>query len=1035
MAKLLEKKLTEQSSGVIEHRAINPAGRLGFLYDGFRDILIDETNSKCRHEWLKSFEPVKCELIKGTLDSNFNLLKCIGIQSESRLSLLLNTMKRSGIAEVLNYPYRIDHYIRFLYYSWALGKRQYLETELCVLDNIDIWDPELNGTHMITSITFGIDVIIALQLPPEDIVIKKIDNLLEKIRDEVRIDRYIILKLTSDDNDLLRKVVRIKIYSNAPSFLNLTSVVDVFREIDVIKQGKLTRFPLGYTLRLVTTLGPQESETSIKSLYPLHAKKAEKFRPLSSSLDDRIEQFLLKLRNSIAYAEAFLNENIPNLFDEYLADQLNKARIELSYIKDEYKKNIQRLAKLIVDFRGGAEKTCEIDQVLSDNFQQVLKTGLNQLTQTLTQLEKKRHLITNLQQQHFDYMNEAEYNIDQNDGLKMDEHKVLRSDQHKLFLCSNDTLNENNSSKLADLRQISEKHQSNPTLSLTYVDFSNYSLQLDEMIVLPSNNIDYSESHTNQNVSSLDSIPHSPSTVPLSASPLVSNDETINILLLGETGVGKSTFINAFANYLIFQSLEQAGSNEPIVVIPVSFIMTTGENFEERTVKFGETDSFNNENFNVVGQSVTQHCKSYTFDLKRSDNNRRRKVRIIDTPGFGDTRGVDQDERNMEHILQYINNLTHLHAICFLLKPNASRLNVFFRTCFMQLFSFLAPTAQRNVVFCFTNARSTFYTPGNTAPLLKTMLASLSTNDISFKKENAFCFDSESFRYLVALRNKIEFTDEEKQEYQMSWSTSVKESNHLIDYIENKLTVYHIENGWQSIKHAQFEITYMIRPILETMRNILRNFLLCKSDQTNQYIELHSRPLHLTAARCRSCKGELKEMDKFYIFSTDIHEIQNECTTCSCSVDKHVPIDYTLNYRWSNTTFIDYRNNTGDILNRLCQMSAQFAYFLIHTASSTKYDPFLDGLQEIIIEETYICEIQKSTGLNKELVLELSKLKNQYEECMRKIESNESKFDLPALYELMKVISKYPTAREQLTTVKKRQRMLIEQYEYGVHQI
>ncbi|CAF4808599.1 unnamed protein product, partial [Rotaria sp. Silwood2] len=61
-------------------------------------------------------------------------------------------------------------------------------------------------------------------------------------------------------------------------------------------------------------------------------------------------------------------------------------------------------------------------------------------------------------------------------------------------------------------------------------------------------------------------------------------------------------------------------------------------NFEERTVKFGEIDNINNEYFNTVGQSVAQHCKSYTFDLKRSnDNNSKRKLRIIDTPDFGDT--------------------------------------------------------------------------------------------------------------------------------------------------------------------------------------------------------------------------------------------------------------------------------------------------------------------------------------------------------------------------------------------------------------
>jgi hypothetical protein len=34
---------------------------------------------------------------------------------------------------------------------------------------------------------------------------------------------------------------------------------------------------------------------------------------------------------------------------------------------------------------------------------------------------------------------------------------------------------------------------------------------------------------------------------------------------------------------------------------------------------------------------------------------------------------------------------------------------------------------------------------------------------------------------------------------------------------------YDIKDGWKSIKHAQFEIIHLIRPILETMRNILRN--------------------------------------------------------------------------------------------------------------------------------------------------------------------------------------------------------------------
>ncbi|CAF4658628.1 unnamed protein product, partial [Rotaria sp. Silwood2] len=463
---------------------------------------------------------------------------------------------------------------------------------------------------------------------------------------------------------------------------------------------------------------------------------------------------------------------------------------------------------------------------------------------------------------------------------------------------SNDNLNENNPSKLKDLRRIlREKQRRNLTLRLIYADFSYSSFRLQDMIILPCNEIDYSENHSKEQVSFQISGPPTPRSLPVpSQSALVPIDKTINILLLGETGVGKSTFINAFANYLTFDSFKQAESSEPIVIIPVSFMMTVGDNFEERIVKFGELDRFNNENFNTLRQSITQHCKSYTFNLKRSEDGNRRKMRIIDTPGFGDTRGTDQDDQNMQHILQYINNVTHLNAICFLLKPNASRLHIFFRTCLIQLFSLIGSTARNNIIFCFTNARSTFYTPGKTAPLLKTMLASASIDNISFKKENTYCFDSEAFRYLVALQNGIPFTDEEKKEYQMSWSISVKESNRLMDYINKELTEHRIENEWQTIKHAQLEISYMIRPILETMRNTLRNIILLKN-KSNQFIKQNAKPLHSRATRCLSCKGDLEQVTEFWIFSTRTHAIEKDgCLMCMCSLDQHVTIDYALSY-------------------------------------------------------------------------------------------------------------------------------------------
>ena len=149
----------------------------------------------------------------------------------------------------------------------------------------------------------------------------------------------------------------------------------------------------------------------------------------------------------------------------------------------------------------------------------------------------------------------------------------------------------------------------------------------------------------------------------------------MNALIIGETGVGKSTFVNAFVNYLAYQTLDEAEGAETITVLPASFLITTGHDFKEVTVNIGDPDP--NEDFNERGASVTQHCRSYIIRL-RSDL----RLRLIDTPGMGDTRGIEQDMKNIDHILSYVDQFTHLDAVCFLLKPNTARMTIFFRSVF-----------------------------------------------------------------------------------------------------------------------------------------------------------------------------------------------------------------------------------------------------------------------------------------------------------------------------------------------------------------
>lgn len=90
----------------------------------------------------------------------------------------------------------------------------------------------------------------------------------------------------------------------------------------------------------------------------------------------------------------------------------------------------------------------------------------------------------------------------------------------------------------------------------------------------------------------------------------------VNILLLGASGVGKSTFINALCNYLTYASLDEAVKGELRSLIYCEFEDSNrgiSGQLTTRKIVVGKPDSDEGGAKIQTGASCTQKCKAYTF--------------------------------------------------------------------------------------------------------------------------------------------------------------------------------------------------------------------------------------------------------------------------------------------------------------------------------------------------------------------------------------------------------------------------------------
>ena len=156
-------------------------------------------------------------------------------------------------------------------------------------------------------------------------------------------------------------------------------------------------------------------------------------------------------------------------------------------------------------------------------------------------------------------------------------------------------------------------------------------------------------------------------------------DPKCRILLIGETGSGKTSFINLLCNYAEVQSI--LDNSEEISL--EKFCQFTDKQMERTGAGPMESKTFGARMYDTVLNDI--------------------EIGITDTPGFGDSRGIEQDKENVKAIMDALEIEEYLTCICLVISGRECRMSATLRYVLTEISTILPKDALKNVIVLFTN--------------------------------------------------------------------------------------------------------------------------------------------------------------------------------------------------------------------------------------------------------------------------------------------------------------------------------------------
>ncbi|XP_030218549.1 uncharacterized protein LOC115548213 [Gadus morhua] len=153
------------------------------------------------------------------------------------------------------------------------------------------------------------------------------------------------------------------------------------------------------------------------------------------------------------------------------------------------------------------------------------------------------------------------------------------------------------------------------------------------------------------------------------------------IMVLGATGAGKSTMVNRMINYILG--------------------VTWDDTFRFKLVDEGTAKSQAHSQTSEVTVYKLNHREGFQIDYS---------LTIVDTPGFGDTRGIERDGlimSQLEHLFSAKSGISEIDAICFVVQASLARLTTTQKCCFDSVLRIFGKDVAENIRILVTFADHT----------------------------------------------------------------------------------------------------------------------------------------------------------------------------------------------------------------------------------------------------------------------------------------------------------------------------------------